>query len=105
NFFTAWIVAGITKITFHYLGESSMVVMGALQYAVWINLALAVFNLIPIPPLDGSHLLEAVLPNEFSDILFWLRQYGFFVLLLILLFPPTQTFLIFIIGLLYKLLL
>lgn len=46
-----------------------------------INLVLAVFNLIPIPPLDGSHILEAFLPPRFHLAYAQVRQYGMLLLL------------------------
>lgn len=46
-----------------------------------INLVLAVFNLIPIPPLDGSHILEAALPARAAYTYAQLRPYGMFILL------------------------
>ncbi|MCU0293515.1 MAG: site-2 protease family protein [Thermoanaerobaculaceae bacterium] len=46
-----------------------------------INLVLAVFNLIPIPPLDGSHILEAFLPARFHLAYAQVRQYGMLLLL------------------------
>ncbi|MDP3784865.1 MAG: site-2 protease family protein [bacterium] len=49
---------------------------------VFINILLAVFNLVPIPPLDGSKVLFALLPERFSNFQFFLEQYGFMILLL-----------------------
>ena len=46
-----------------------------------INLVLAVFNLIPIPPLDGSHILEALLPPRFHLAYAQVGRYGMLVLL------------------------
>jgi Zn-dependent protease len=50
-----------------------------------INIALAFFNLLPIPPLDGSKILSGILPDEHSHILLWLERYGGFVLMAIIL--------------------
>jgi len=54
-------------------------------YIVWINLLLAIFNLIPVPPLDGSHILFALLPGS-NDIKMFLQRYGFFILIFIIFF-------------------
>lgn len=61
------------------------IVQLVLAYIVLINLALAIFNLIPIPPLDGSKVLFAFLPPRLA----WqwrpvLEQYGFFLLILLI---------------------
>ncbi len=57
-----------------------------LQYIVWINLLLAVFNLTPIPPLDGSHILFALLPKSAESVKFFLSQFGVFILIIYIFF-------------------
>jgi Zn-dependent protease len=56
---------------------------------IWINLILAFFNLIPVPPLDGSKILFAILPGEMVYRLRPLEQYGFIILMLVIFFFPT----------------
>jgi len=56
------------------------------SYIVYINILLAVFNLLPIPPLDGSHLLFTFLPPGMENLKIFLSQYGFYILLFIIFF-------------------
>lgn len=68
------------------------------QAVVNMNLGLGLFNLIPIPPLDGFGVLRGVLPDRFSPQLQMLQQYGMFILIILLftdvisnvLFPAVQ---------------
>jgi Zn-dependent protease len=55
-----------------------------LQYMIGLNISLAVFNLLPFPPLDGSKVLSTFLPESFSPIFALLEQYGFLILLLLI---------------------
>lgn len=76
-------------LRFQVAGEYGMV----LSYIVFVNLILALFNLIPIHPLDGSHILSGLLPVAQA------RQYDMFVhryglLLLVLLFASRATSLV-----------
>jgi len=56
------------------------------SYIVYINILLAVFNLFPVPPLDGSHILFTFLPPGMENIKIFLSQFGLFILLFIIFF-------------------
>jgi len=60
----------------------------ALDYAIFINLILAFFNLVPIPPLDGSHVLAHALPQHLADRYRQFGQYGILALMGILYVVP-----------------
>jgi Zn-dependent protease len=58
---------------------------------VWvlINLVVAAFNFLPVPPLDGSEIVAALLPERLRSVWYgFVRQFGFIVLLVILLLFP-----------------
>jgi len=59
-----------------------------------VNCVLAVFNLIPVPPLDGSWLLEHTLRGSAYNAYRAVRPYGMFLLIGILIFPPISNLLI-----------
>ncbi|MCS7054834.1 MAG: site-2 protease family protein [Thermoflexales bacterium] len=57
------------------------VLLFTLSVAVQLNIFLALFNLIPIPPLDGSRLLTALLPDQGQAWMEQLERYGFIILI------------------------
>jgi Zn-dependent protease len=67
----------------------SSFVIGFLDAFAYINVALFVFNLIPIPPLDGSHVLFALLPGSATQLRWQLSQYGFLILFAVLFLAPA----------------
>lgn len=60
----------------------------AFSFIIFINILLAIFNLIPIPPLDGSHILFALLPYSAQKVKIFLQQFGTFILIFFLFFAP-----------------
>ncbi len=64
----------------------SMAVEALVSTVVYVNVLLAVFNLVPIPPLDGSKVLFAVLPDSLWKFRVFLEKYGMYLLLLFILF-------------------
>ncbi|HEV2985274.1 MAG TPA: site-2 protease family protein [Vicinamibacterales bacterium] len=64
------------------LGEAnvSAPLASFLSLAVQLNILLAVFNLLPIPPLDGGNVLSGLLPARFARVLNQVRPYGFILL-------------------------
>jgi Zn-dependent protease len=70
------------------MGGTTDLLFATLDYAIYINLILAFFNLIPIPPLDGSHVVAHALPRELAARYREVGQYGLFIVMLLIFVAP-----------------
>jgi Zn-dependent protease len=70
------------------LGANNLLI-NFLFMLIIVNIVLMVFNLIPIPPLDGSKILFAILPDRYLNFKLWLEQYGLIILIFFLLFGSS----------------
>jgi Zn-dependent protease len=91
NFAIAIVVGVIIRVLYH-TGQLSGAADGSTTEAVFtllrvffqMNIGLAVFNLFPIPPLDGSKILASILPESFGTAIEGIEQYGFILLMVAL---------------------
>ena len=81
-----FVVVGLTGSAVPALRVPLGVIQQMLFWGIWLNVLLAFFNLIPIPPLDGSHLLYHALPPRLSQQFRALSRYGFLILLALIVF-------------------
>ncbi|MFB6226255.1 MAG: site-2 protease family protein [Candidatus Paceibacteria bacterium] len=65
---------------------AGMLVIQFLLIIVYANVLLGVFNMVPIPPLDGSKVLFALLPSSYQEIKVKLQRYKFIILIIFLFF-------------------
>lgn len=82
------ILFGVLARVFIGLGPENRLFM-LLLYMVQFNLILLLFNLIPIPPLDGSKVLFALLPPSGQPIRHFLERYGLYLLLALVIFGTS----------------
>jgi len=76
----ASILLTIFRTTTHTAALAPSAIAEALLMGVVINVLLAVFNMLPVPPLDGGNVLMGVVSEQVARAIAWLRPYGFLVL-------------------------
>ncbi len=85
NLLLAFITTGVLYLMWYGFDFYNEVVNNFLLNFLFINLGLFVFNLIPIPPLDGYHVLESLLIRKVNYRVFdFLERYGFIILIVLL---------------------
>ena len=94
NFVTAFIAMAFLFAAFAATdgamsGGTGMV----LQLIILYNISFGVFNLIPIPPLDGSHVVKDILPYPLAERMEGLERYSMFILVAFLLTPLPELIL------------
>jgi len=113
NLLVAIIVSILTGLVYLFFGgvELGLTVYNILEIVLIVfavlmrmNIALAIFNLIPIPPLDGSKILNAVLPARIYFKIMRYEQYGSILLLLVIYLTPFRGLLNFLVDGVYDLL-
>jgi len=106
NLLLAILASVLFRILLNSTGESGHLLVQLLFFTVYINLVLAFFNLIPIPPLDGSKILMAVLPDQMLESYLKIERFGFIILMLLIamgffrmiIFPIVQFFIFILTG-------
>jgi Zn-dependent protease len=82
------LVGSVSILVFLLIRDTALIrsvpVLTILLYLIMINVYLAIFNLIPIPPLDGSGILEGMLTGEALSVYERIKPYGFIILLAII---------------------
>lgn len=85
NIFIAVLFGALIRILTS-VGHMNQQVLTVFSYIVIINLVLAVFNLIPIPPLDGSKLVFSLFPDQYGKARMTLERYGPLLILVVVFF-------------------
>lgn len=81
---TNLLIAAATAVAWKIIEPREFILAGVLLYLFYINIILAVFNVIPVPPLDGSKILAGLLPRKYMHVVFNLEKYGYIVLIILM---------------------
>ena len=80
----AAVVAGVFHLVDAQLGYGEISTRAILVRFIVLNVSLAVFNMIPVPPLDGGNILAGFVPEPVAQLIDAMRPWGFIVLYILL---------------------
>ncbi|UOO38769.1 site-2 protease family protein [Oscillospiraceae bacterium CM] len=92
NFILAAIFLFVLGVLLHYFGAAALVSEMTARIA-YFSIVLGIFNLVPVPPLDGSKILFAVASDELWAKLMRYERYGFILLIILIMLPATGNLL------------
>lgn len=87
-----FLLAVIFGLAIRFLPVPESVIL-LFSMVVIYNFAWGIFNLFPVPPFDGSHVLFALMPQKFNQVKLFLSQYSLFIVLLFIFFGLKWVFL------------
>ncbi len=99
NLIVAFVFTILLKILYIYalsgsISYDNIKILGILEdifrYAISINIILFLFNLIPLPPLDGFHVLSNLVSSRYYKLLHYLEQYSTIILIIIIVTPAIS---------------
>ncbi len=90
NFIVAFVATGILILALA-LGFVNVIFIGIMTPIITINVALGIFNLLPIPPLDGFQLISTFLSRKAHKAISFLYRYGFLILIILIITGVTST--------------
>lgn len=105
---TNFILAAIAAVVLRSFGDGfSLEVIQAIVLFISVNLGFFIFNILPIPPLDGSRILYAFAPRPLQRVMETIESFGFFAILafVLILFPIISPYYVHILQSLFNLLL
>ena len=94
NFITAFLALLALLLYNRMGGDMTAGVYLVFQMIIEYNIGFGIFNLIPLPPLDGSHVLMQLLPRDMAYKLAGLERYSFLILIVLLMTPVLSMILI-----------
>jgi len=86
------LVYGFLYMPLLTMGQAGVVILNTILTTIYLSCALAVFNIVPIPPLDGSKILFSLLPSDRYFQLMRFERYGMIILIVLIYFDLLTPF-------------